>query len=247
MEHEDIPGFMPSMTMPFEVKNPAEVAKIVAGTAVQFRLVLGDRESWIEGIKAVPVESLHLPKAEKAVAMATGERLKEGDAMPQFALVDQNNEAVTRETLLGKSTVLTFIFTRCPLPNFCPAMSRNFSQLQEKIAADPTLNGKTQLLSISFDPEDSPALMTQYAKTFTHDTQTWKFISGSAAETEKLTRAFSVYVRSENGTISHGLCTALLGPDGTIEKIWRGNSWDVSEVLAAAGNIQTNRVAVSPR
>jgi protein SCO1/2 len=249
VEHEDIPGFMPSMTMPFEAKNAAEIASVVAGSAVEFRLVLGETDSWIEGVKIVPVESVRLPGTEKSASKTAqnGPRLNEGDAMPDFKLVDQNETPVTRETLLGKSTILTFIFTRCPLPNFCPAMSRNFSKLQQKISADPALAGKVQLLSISFDPQDNPALMKEYATAFTHDTQSWQFASGSAAETEKLTHAFSVYVRAENGTISHGLCTALVGPDGTIQKIWRGNGWDVNEVIAVASTLQPTRVAVSPK
>jgi len=250
VEHEDIRGFMPSMTMPFEAKDSREIAHITPGTAIEFQLILVDTDSWIEGVKPINAASLHLPQPDKPVegTSKNAPRLQEGDRIPAFHLVDHANQAITNASLEGKTTILTFIFTRCPLPNFCPAMSRDFASLQEKIAANPMLAGHVQLLSISFDPEDNPQLMAQYATAFTHDTGNWHFLSGTKAETEKLTHAFSVYVRAENGTISHGLCTALVGPNGTIEKIWRGNDWDVNEVLASAASIQQpGRVASAPK
>lgn len=235
IEHEDIPGFMPSMTMPFEFKDRREIAGVNPGDAVRFQLIVTDRDSWIEHVQKTDPSSVRLPKtAEENATGAGAERLKEGDALPGFKLVDQNGRTLTRESFTDKTLLFTFIFTRCPLPNFCPLMSRNFAELQRAIEADPALNGRVQLVSISFDPDhDTPEVLAKYAAAFTRHGDSWRFATGSRAEIDKLTREFSVYVQAENGTISHGLCTAMIASDGTIRKIWRGNGWEVSEALDA--------------
>ena len=158
---------------------------------------------------------------------------KEGEPLPDFQLIDSKGRAITRETFAGKPLILTFIFTRCPIPNFCPLITNNFRQIQEALADAPT-PAEVQLLSISFDSEfDTPEVLAQYAARQTKDTDQWRFATGTAGETKRLTQAFSVAVQPESGTIAHGLATALVGADGIIRKIWRGNGWQPTEVLAA--------------
>jgi len=243
IEHEDIPGFMPSMTMPFALKDRKEWTGMSVGDAVEFKLTLTDSDSWIEKVNRIDPSKVHLPKSMIAKgATESAERLHEGDSLPSFNLVDQNGRPLTREQLAGKSAVITFIFTRCPIPNFCPLMTKNFGQLQSEITADPTLKGHVQLLSISFDPEhDTPQTLTQYGQAFTRDLDTWRFATGSIEEVNRLTSAFSVYVKAEGGTISHGLCTALVSPEGIVEKIWRGNGWENAEILEALHRKIANR------
>ena len=128
--------------------------------------------------------------------------------------------------------MLTFIFTRCPVPKFCPLISHNFSELQEAIKADAGAAGKTRLLSITLDPKfDTPEILKSYAQQQKADPQIWTFATGEPAEIDKLTQSFAVFVQPEAGTISHGLATALIGPDGHVVKIWRGNAWKSSEVI----------------
>ncbi len=235
IEHEDIPNYMPSMTMPFDVKTMAEVEPLRVGDAIAFRLIVKDETSWIEDVKKIAPGDLRLPVATAQSSLPDGtiERLKEGDRLPDFALVDAQNRKIGSATFAGKPLLLTFIFTRCPLPNFCPLLSRNFKQLEKEIQQDPVLAGRVQLLSISFDPDfDTPEVLAHYGKSFTKDNERWRFATGTKAEIEKLTHAFSVYVKAEDGSINHGLCTALVDSSGTIKKIWRGNAWKISEVLA---------------
>jgi protein SCO1/2 len=152
--------------------------------------------------------------------------------MPVFTLTSQNGERITLETFQGQPFVLTFVFTRCPIPNFCPRMSNNFADLQKAIKAETGAMAKTRLLSITLDPSfDTPEILKQYGESHRADPKIWSFATGDPKEIEALTHAFSVYVQTEGGTISHGLATALVGPDGTVLKIWRGNAWTSSEVI----------------
>jgi protein SCO1/2 len=238
VEHEEIPDYMPAMTMPFDVKAMTEVEPLKAGDAIEFTMVVTDTSAWIEGVKKIPIGEIHIERKTSVEPSRTAnvERLREGDPLPAFHLIDSKGRDVTNATFSEGPLVLTFIFTRCPIPNFCPLMSSNFKQLQEALAATSETRGKVQLLSISIDPEfDTPEVLAQYASLHTTDTDGWRFAKGSPEQTERLTRAFAVSVQTESGTINHGLATALVGADGIIRKIWRGNGWKPEEVIAAVG------------
>ena len=234
VEHEAIPGFMPSMTMPFSVKDQRDIAEVKIGDGISFRMTVTDKDLFLDQVKKIPASEVHV-----AVAAPTGSasspvsaRLREGDIIPSFTLANQDGARVTFDTFRGQPFVLTFIFTRCPVPKFCPLISHNFSELQEAIKADTGAAGKTRLLSITLDPKfDTPEILKSYAQQQKADPQIWTFATGEPAEIDKLTQSFAVFVQPEAGTISHGLATALIGPDGHVVKIWRGNGWKPSEVV----------------
>jgi protein SCO1/2 len=234
IEHEDVPGFMPSMTMPFGFRDAKEVEAFGVGDAVAFKLFVTNKDSWISGIRRVDAASVTLPAAApSAVVVGKVERVKEGDRLPDFELVDQAGRMIRPETFAGKALLVTFIFTRCPIPNFCPLMANNFREIHRAIRTDAALAGKVNLLSISFDKYDTPQVLAEYGARFSDDLDAWRFATGKPEEVQKLTKAFAVQVQPEAGTISHGLATVLIGPDGIVRKIWRGNGWKVDEVLAA--------------
>ena len=233
IEHEDIPGFMPSMTMPFEVRETKEVTNLQIGDAVSFQLNVTRRDSWIDQVRKIGLSELHLPAPATTPVQVSesAPRMREGDLIPEFQLVNQDGRTLTRETFRGEPFVLTFVFTRCAIPNFCPLMSRHFAALQEGIKTGPDALKQTRLLSISFDPFDTPQVLKSYAENEKADPAIWNFATGQKSEIEKLTHAFSVFVQPEGGTISHGLATALIDGHGKILKIWRGNGWNPSEIL----------------
>jgi len=238
IEHEDIPGFMPSMTMPFIVRDPQEIAQVQIGDAISFRLNVTQKDSWIDQVRKIDANQLHLPIPKPAPTgngeAATSNRLREGDAMPAFELRDQDSKPVTLESFRGHPFVVTFIFTRCPIPNFCPRMSENFGDLQKAIRASSGVLATARLLSISFDPQfDTPEILKQYAKYAGANPSIWNFATGDPKEIQSLTSAFSVLIEREAGTINHGLATALINGDGKIVRIWRGNVWTPAEVMAA--------------
>ena len=152
--------------------------------------------------------------------------------MPQFRLTNQNSEPISLDTFRGRPFVLTFVFTRCPLPNFCPRMSNNFEELQTAIKTGSDALATTRLLSITLDPGfDTPEVLKSYAGYHHADPQSWTFATDDEKEIEELTRAFSVYRQTEGGTISHGLATALIDNNGKVVRIWRGNAWKPEEVI----------------
>jgi protein SCO1/2 len=234
IQHENIPGFMPSMTMPFSTRDPKEIADLRIGEAISFRMTVTKKDFWIDHVKEVRREDVNVPepKATPEISTQGGSRLHEGDQMPFFGLTNQNGERVMLENFRGRPLILTFVFTRCPIPNFCPLMSSNFAELQNAIKNGSGNLLQARLLSITLDPEfDTPEILKQYGESHGADPKIWTFATGDAKEIEALTRAFSVYVRTEGGTISHGLATALIDKDGKIEKIWRGNAWKPDEVI----------------
>ena len=234
IEHEDIPGFMPSMTMPFTARNEKEIAGLRVGDALSFRLTVTPNDSWIDQIKKIPRAEVKLPEPKPEATLGKpSARLKEGDLIPAFSLTDQDKRSVSAETFRGRPLVLTFIFTRCPMPNFCPRITSDFSELQGLIKADNGVVAKTQLLGVTLDPAfDTPQILKDYGAHANQDPKVWSLATGDPHQIDALTRAFSVYRQNEGGTISHGLATALISPEGKIVKIWRGNAWTPEEVIA---------------
>jgi len=154
--------------------------------------------------------------------------------MPVFELTNEKGERVTLDSFRGRPWILTFIFTRCPMPNFCPRMAKNFAALQSVIKSGDGAFAQTRLLSITIDPQfDSPAILKDYGLHEGADPKIWTFATGATSEIEDLTRGFAVYTEREGGTINHGLTTALIDRDGNIAKLWRGNAWTTDEAIAA--------------
>ena len=235
IEHETIPGFMPSMTMPFTPRTPKEIASLTLRDAIAFRLEVTDKDALIDNIRKIAASEVHLPQASSSVTPRTtnaSSRLKERDAMPVFSLTNENGGEITRDTYRGKPFVITFIFTRCSMPNFCPLMSRNFVELQKAIKSSGDSFAEAKLLSITIDPQnDTPAVLKDYGKAEGADPQIWNFGTGSPSEIEELTGSFGVYTERAGGSISHGLTTALIDGQGHIVKLWRGNGWTPHEVI----------------
>lgn len=236
IQHENIPGFMPSMTMPFVARDPKQIANLKSGDAISFRMAVTKKDFWIENVKKIRREDVHVaePKETPPASAEAGARLKEGDEMPPFNLTAQSGERISLDTFQGQPFILTFVFTRCPLPNFCPRMSNNFEELQAAIKAGSGMLARTRLLSITLDPGyDTPKVLSDYAAFHHADPKIWTFATGDEKQIDALTRAFSVYRQTEGGTISHGLATGLVNRNGTVEKIWRGNAWRPAEITQA--------------
>lgn len=231
VEHEDVPGLMPGMTMPFYVANETEAARLAAGDRVRFRFVIG------EASRAEDFEILGHEAADHAAvpdASPRVHRLKERDAIPPVQLIDQNNAAFTATEFTGRLTVVTFIFTRCPVPEFCPATIMKFQALQTAVAAAPELRERVRLITVTLDPDfDRPDILRAYGEAFGADFSRWRFLTGDPQTVREFAQLFSVYAKQRNGTLDHSLCTALVDSHGRVSELWRGNGWQVSDVLTA--------------
>jgi len=228
--HEAIPNLMPAMTMPFYVAA-SDVAGLSPGDHVEFEFRIEDRRS--RATKFRKLAAGVTPPAgviSKGASVAGARRLRPGDSMPAFALVDQDERGLRNANLAGQFTILTFVFTRCPVPEFCPLLGEKFQSLQQQLTS-PELP-PTRLLSITLDPDfDRPAVLQEYAKSLQADPSRWRFATGTVEEIEKLTRAFAVRTERNGPTLDHTLATALVGPDGKVIEIWRGNAWKPAEVI----------------
>ncbi|HWA87997.1 MAG TPA: SCO family protein, partial [Opitutus sp.] len=218
----------------FAVTRPAEVAALKAGDRVKFRLRVSETAASVEAFEAIGGGSEATKPEPIHHVILRSQHLREGDALPDFSLLDETGAPLTAASLRGKFTVLTFIFSRCPVPEYCPAMALRFGELQKRILADPWLAARARLLSVSFDPEfDRPAVLKAYAAAVGARPAVWQFATGEREQIDALTKAFAVFVERGGVTLNHTLCTALIGPDGRIVDLWRGNGWRADDVLGA--------------
>ncbi len=235
--HEAIPGLMPAMTMPFRVDGHAWPTGVRPGDTIDFRLVVTFRDSWIDSVRRVSDQ----PDAElEAVSPEDREatRLQVGERVPDLTLVDQDGHAFRWSDLHGNAIVLTFVYTRCPLPNFCPLMTQNFAELQRRLR--PEFGDQVRLLSISIDPIfDTPGVLRNYAAQNGVDSRFWTLVTGSEAGINQAAELFGLFRQAAGGLINHDLRTALIGPDGRLVSLWKGNAWTPYEVQRQVREILT--------
>lgn len=232
IKHDDIDGYMPGMTMNFPVVASSLMAERQPGELIKATLEVDDLKYRLTSI--THVGTAPLPERTNEIAMAGG-ILEPGGQIPDVALIDQDDRRRTLSEWRGTPLLLTFIYTRCPLPNYCPMMDRHFVAIQRQVAADPALSGALRLISVSFDPEhDTPAVLTAHAKTIGADLSTWTFLTGDRATVDRLAGRFGVGVlRGDDGSseITHNLRTALVAADGTLVKMYPGSDWSPRTVV----------------
>ena len=232
IKHQDIVGYMPAMTMTFPVATPALMKDRVPGELVTAILEVSPTAGRI--VEVTHTGNAALPDRSNVASLAAGV-LEAGAEAPESALIDQNNKRRSFGEWRGQPTLLTFIYTRCPMPNFCPLMDRNFATIERVGAADPVLAGKFKLVSVSFDPEfDTPAVLKAHATKLSADPNVWTFLTADRLTVERFAAKFGVGVvreGSEPGDITHNLRTVLIGADRKIIKIYGGSDWSTATVL----------------
>jgi len=163
-----------------------------------------------------------------------------GDRVPDFALVNQDGKRIHLDAFRGKVLLVTFIYTRCPFPDFCPLVSKNFAHIYADLRKNPALESKIKLLSISFDSAyDTPPVLRTYGETFQDITggtpfDRWEFATVPAKELPKVADFFGLYYSSEAGQIVHSLSTTVISPESTVYKWYQDNDWKPADLLADA-------------
>ena len=247
LDHEAVPGFMDAMTMPYKVKDPMALTELHPGDRITARIVVsqdaaGPRDPELDNIVVTaqarpdykPAVQYHVPNP--------------GDSVPDFHFRNQSDRVIRLSQFKGKAVLINFIYTRCPMADFCPRMSRNFADIDKALNADPTLRDQTHLISISFDPAyDTPKVLRSYGGAYTGQYTNekflhWDFAAPSEKDLPAVTQFFNVGVTgTDPRTITHSLSTILMDKDGKIAAWYPTNDWDPKEVLA-----QVKKTAAAP-
>jgi protein SCO1/2 len=233
VSHEEIPDYMMAMIMPFKVKNPDLLRSVEVGDTIQGTLAVSRTESWLETFTVVgrgePRQTLSPEEVQMHRLFAIG------DVLPDETLINQNERKIKFSDFRGKVVAFTFIYTRCPLPEYCILMSNNFSKVQRALAADKALDGKWHLLTISFDPKfDKPKVLRSYAGSYKADLTTWSFLTDpdTAGRTVlRISNGLDLTYADDEGLIQHNLRTAILDAQGRLVKIIKGNEWKAEELV----------------
>jgi protein SCO1/2 len=238
LDHEAIPGLMDAMIMSYRLKDPSVASELHPGDRITANFVVTPNPDGIDDIVVdqivvvaqakpdyKPTVQYHVPQA--------------GDSVPDFKLLNQSNRTIHLNQFHGDAVLITFIYTRCPLADYCPRMSRNFAEIDKALAADPALYARTHLLSISFDPAyDTPKVLRSYGGAytgqFTKETfKHWDFAVPSEEDLAAVTQFFNVGVTpGDSKSLNHSLSTILIGKDGKIAAWYPTNDWKTDEMIA---------------
>jgi protein SCO1/2 len=243
LDHQAVPGFMEAMVMPYKLADSSIIGELHPGDTITADVLVdqisvdpagGFKNARLDHIVVVaqakpdykPAVQFHVPTA--------------GDQVPDFALLNENGRTIHLDQFKGKVVLMTFIYTRCPLADFCPRMSRNFAEIDKALQGDPALYAKTHLISVSFDPAyDTPAVLKSYGGAYTGEYTKekflhWDFAAPPVKELPEMTEFFDVGVTPGEGkTLTHSLSTVVIGKDGKVVAWYPTNDWVPSEVVAA--------------
>jgi protein SCO1/2 len=235
LDHEAIAGFMEAMTMPYKLKDASVLGELHPGDVITADVLVSqdpNADVLLDHIVVVaqakpdypPKVSYHVPAP--------------GDAVPDFKLRNQDGKPIHLGQFQGKALLVTFIYTRCPLPNFCPRVTRNFAAVEKQLAANAALYSKTHLLCVSFDPDrDTPQVLRAYGATYIgNDAKNtfahWEFAVPGKPELAEMAKFFDLGLTSEpDSTITHTLSTTLIGPDGKVVRFYPGNEWTADQLM----------------
>jgi protein SCO1/2 len=237
--HGDVKDLMPGMTMPFTVPNESDLQILAPDDEITATLVIDGPHSWLEDL-IITRQSAN-PAAMPATVLA-----KEGDEVPNFTLRNQDDREIRIQNYRGKALLLTFIYTRCPVPEYCTLMSDNFAQVDRELGQDPGLYANTHLLSISIDPQyDTPKVLRSYGAAHTERYQNetfahWEFATGTTDQVKDIAQYFGLTYFPEKDQIIHALRTVIVNPRGKIAKIYTGNEWKPAEVVDAMKKAATD-------
>jgi protein SCO1/2 len=233
-----IPGYMEAMVMPFAVRDQKLLNGLEPSMHVEFTLVVEENDSYAEDVRVHSYQSLeqepllvrrlqlleNLDKTNPAMSA-----LALGQPVPDFALIDQTKRRITLSQFANKVVAITFIYTSCPLPNYCFRLSNNFGRLQKRFADQ--MGRDLVLLSITIDPvHDLPAVMAKYAETWKADPNSWHFLTGSLSEVKQVCRGFGVNYWPDEGALTHSLHTAVIDRQGKLAANFEGNEFTAEQL-----------------
>ena len=241
IHHQNIPGYMMEMTMDFPIRNTNELNGISPGDEITFTLVVSNDDDWVENIHRTGHSSGTDSLPPQLSLTGSLPELKPGDSLPEGSLIAEDGRRIQFSDFRGEAVAFTFFFTRCPLPNYCPLMNRNFSAARDLILAKANAPTNWELLSISFDPQnDTPQVLSSFGGFYRNDNPNhWLFAAATTNALATLAPSLDLMVVRQGSSISHNLRTVVLDPQGRIYRQFDGNQWTPQELtdalLSAAG------------
>jgi protein SCO1 len=232
--HDDIPGFMAAMTMPYSVHDPHGLDEVQPGDKIVADVVVeSNSDYWLEHILITDQSGRGKPLTGSTVTP-----LAAGAAVPDVPLVNQDGKTIRLSEFKGKAVLLTFIYTRCPNPDYCPRVSGQFAAIEKQLAQSPADSAHAQLLSISLDPSyDTPAVLRKYGLAYLGGDPSgfahWEFAVSSPDDLKQLASAFDLVYYEQDNQIVHSMDTVLIAPDGTVARTWTDNDWTTADMLSA--------------
>jgi protein SCO1/2 len=258
ISHDDIPGLMPAMTMPFEVRNARELSGVKPGAIVAFTLVLDDEAPaaggrrasgpgprandatptglFIEGLRIVRYESVERDPVTarrlrllRDITLPPAPPLAIGQVVPDFTLVDQTRTRVSLSQFRGKVVALNFVYTSCVLPQFCYRLANHFSVVQRRFAT--RMGRDLVLLTITFDPaRDTPERLAEYARQWKADPAVWRFLTGETAAIAKVSQMFALDAFPDEGLISHSTRAVVIDRAGGLAASIEGTQYTAAQL-----------------
>jgi protein SCO1/2 len=236
INHEEVKGFMAAMTMPYSVRDPKQLEGIAPGDLINAKLVVLANDAYLTDVKRVGQAPLPQAPVEAPAASSGFELLKPGEAVPGGKFMDQDGRRRSFSSFKGSTVLITFIYTRCPMPTFCPLMDQHFVAIQKRLNDDTAMKGRVHLVSVSFDPlVDTPPVLKAHAKTLGADLKRWTFLTGDRDDIDQFASRFGVSVArapNDQRDITHNLRTAIVDADGKLVKVYIGNEWTPDQALA---------------
>jgi protein SCO1/2 len=231
IHHQSIPGYMMEMTMDFPVRDPGELAGLKAGDKISFTLNVGKETEWIDHLRLVepsgkPDSGIIAPPSERLSNLKTGDELPDGD------FVAEDGRTLHFSDFRGKVVAFTFFFTRCPIPDYCPLMNRNFEKTRELLLSSTMDPSKWQLLSLSFDGSfDHPEVLSAYAKAYRHENSDhWIFGTASPKTLAQVAAPLGLMVMSQGKSMAHNLRTVVIDAQGRVFHQFNDNSWTSAQL-----------------
>lgn len=231
VKHDDIPGFMPAMTMAYRVKETNALRGLSRGDLIAATLNVRDAEAWLSAIQRTG----HTNVADNGPGPRVMDILEPGDMVPGQSLQDEIGRPRRLTDWRDHAVAVTFIYTRCPMPDFCPLMERQFADVQKRIQADSSLRDSVHLVAVSIDPQhDTPDVLRAHARARGVDARVWTYLTGRPDAVEEIASRFGVSIIREPedlATITHNLRTAVIDPRGRLVKIHSGSDWTPASLV----------------
>jgi len=240
IQHDAIPGFMPAMTMPFVILDTNEMTGLAPGDTVAFQITVSGQDGWIDHLQKLSAGTdTNIPTTGPFRRVRDVEPLNPGDPLPDYTLTNELGQRVSLHAFHDQALAITFIFTRCPYPTFCPRMSTLFQETLSRLATDPQAPTNFHFLTVSFDPDyDTPERLKEYAEARHYDPQRWNFLTGALIDITALADGFGMKFWHEGAGINHNLRTAVVDANGRVQTVLTGNTWTAdtltSEMIKAA-------------